>query len=384
MPVFQFNKAFRIARGVKTLLNLRSGIMRRVLPGAQRYEDRAEDQKTARQHASEQRKRLKSKRYEWEQARNELRAAKEPAERIEHTKRAKRARQEIFRLKRELRAAKEKQAEGTLGGGLAAPHAGYEEPGAGALPDFVIIGAKKCGTTSLYHLLDRHPHVESAATKELHYFDYLFDEESIEWYRRCFPPPSWKDGRRTITGEATPGYLFHRSVPGRMAEAIPEARLIALLRNPVDRAYSDYQHQVRLGQETRSFEEAIEAEMMRRSGKEGKTSEHEHRVSPEGGLYHGYLSWGVYVDPLLRWSKFFSDEQMLVLKSEDFFERPTEILKLVLGFLRLPDWEIGGWEIRNKGMYEQEMDPATRRRLEEYFEPHNRRLYEYLGTDFGW
>jgi hypothetical protein len=100
--------------------------------------------------------------------------------------------------------------------------------------------------------------------------------------------------------------------------------------------------------------------------------------------HFSYLSRGVYVDQLLRWSEFYGQEQMLVLKSEDFFERAPETLKLVLDFLDLSNWKPETWEIRNKGHYEQEMNPATRRRLEEYFEPHNRRLYQYLGVDFGW
>jgi hypothetical protein len=75
---------------------------------------------------------------------------------------------------------------------------------------------------------------------------------------------------------------------------------------------------------------------------------------------------------------------MLVLKSEDFFERPKETLKGVLDFLGVPEWEPEALEVRQKGRYEQKMDPATRRRLEEYFEPHNKRLYDYLGKDFGW
>ncbi len=100
--------------------------------------------------------------------------------------------------------------------------------------------------------------------------------------------------------------------------------------------------------------------------------------------HFSYLSRGVYVDQLLRWSEFYDKEQMLVLKSEDFYERAPETLMLVLDFLHLPDWQPETWEVRNKGHYEQEMNPATRRRLEEYFEPHNRRLYEYLGVDFGW
>lgn len=100
-----------------------------------------------------------------------------------------------------------------------------------------------------------------------------------------------------------------------------------------------------------------------------------------------YLSGGVYVDQLVRWSSFFSEEQMLVLKSENFSRRPQDTLKLVLEFLDLPEWEPKVNELnkkRHEGGYEQEMHPATRRRLEEYFEPHNSRLYALLGVDFGW
>ena len=168
-----------------------------------------------------------------------------------------------------------------------------------------------------------------------------------------------------------------------MAGVVPQARLIVLLRNPVDRAYSHYHHQVRKGSETRTFEEAIEAEEMRLRGEKDKLLEDEHYNSLDN-WDSSYLSRGIYVDQLLRWSRFFRGEQMLVLKSEDFFERPQESLKLVLGFLDLPDWEPEAWEIRNQGGYEQQIDPVTRQRLEKYFEPHNRRLYEYLGVDFGW
>jgi hypothetical protein len=255
-------------------------------------------------------------------------------------------------------------------------------PQTGALPDFVIIGAQKCGTTSLYRLLIRHPHVESAAVKELHYFDNLFDED-IEWYRQCFPQPRWKDGRRTITGESTPYYLFHPNAAMRMAEVIPRARLIVLLRNPVDRAYSQYNQQVRNGREILKFEEAIEAEKRRLHGEREKMLEDAHYAS-FNYQHFSYLSRGIYVDQLLRWSEFFDDEQMLVLKSEDFFGRPLETLKLILDFLDLPDWKPEALETRNKGGYEQEMDPVTRRQLAVFFEPHNRRLYEHLGVDFGW
>ena len=381
MPIFRFDKALGIAQDVKAYLNSKSPITRGAVQASTQRKKQAELRKRLRSKMQELHQ-IRQARQELHQINRESRATKK-AERIEHKKRKKTVQQEIFQLERELRAAEEQ--EGGIPDRRQPPPqvAGGSETG--ALPDFVIIGAKKSGTTFLYNLLTQHPHVEPAAKKELHYFDTLFDE-GIEWYRRCFPTPSWKDGRRAITGEATP-YLHHSpAVPERMARILPQARLIVLLRNPVDRAYSDYQQVVRKGRETRTFEEAIEGEKTRPLGKQ-KTSKPEDTAGLYNASYNKYLSKGIYVDQLLHWSKFFIKKQMLVLKSEDFFERTPETLKVILDFLGLPDWEPGAWELPkklNKGEYEQEMDPALKRRLEDYFEPHNRRLYEYLGEDFGW
>jgi hypothetical protein len=373
LPDFRFDKVSDVARGMKALLN----------PDAERHEDR----KSLRQ-------KIKSKRQELARIREEQVAAKGKgrAERTEHKKRKKRVQQEIFELERKLRALKEGSSAGE-----------EKTEDTGALPDFLIIGAKKAGTTFLYHLLTRHPLVQAAAAKELHFFDRFF-KEGTEWYKRSLPAPRWKDGRKTITGEASP-YMAQRLAPERVAQVVPQARLIALLRNPVERAYSDYQQVVSKGREPRSFEEAIglggrtgarKAHLP--LGKEGEISEGEGHA---GGLDQGsgYLSRGIYVEQLKRWSGFFPREQMLVLKSEEFFENPNQTLKTVFDFLGLPEWEPQEASEeprerrnrdrprrnkRNPGEYEEGMDPSTRRRLEEYFEPHNKRLYEFLGVDFGW
>ena len=377
MPVFRFNKAFNVGRKLKVFLNLQSGLTRGAVPDAERYKKHAQKLRDARQLVKEQRKKLK------EQAET-LRYARRHLERRREELRSKN--REIFWLKNELREAKE-QVEGVTDDRSAAQVAGESEA-AGTLPDFVIIGAAKAGTTSLYDLLTRHPHVECAALKELNYFDDDF-EKGIEWYKSHFPSPRWKDGRRSITGEASPRYLFHPSVPERMAKVVPQARLIVLLRNPVDRAYSHYQHRVRTARENLRFEEVVEAERKWLLGKEEGAAEREEartRVARRR-VESNYLSRGIYVDQLLRWSEFYSKEQMLVLKSEDFFDRTLDTMKLVLDFLDLRDWEPGGLEKtladRNEGHY-KEMDPVTRQRLEEFFEPHNQRLYEYLGVDLGW
>ena len=333
--------------------------------------DQAESVKTLR-------KKLKSKKQEHKRIRKEAKEKENKAERSAHKRRKKIIEQEIFRLENEIRAAKE---------GWAAEDGSTT----GTLPDFVVIGTMKGGTSFFYHLLSKHPLVQPAASKELHFFDAHFNL-GVEWYRRCFPAPRLKDGRGTITGEATP-YMAHRLAPERMAKVVPEARLIALLRNPVDRAYSHYHQILRHWSENRTFEEVIglkgtgRTRQARQLGEEGETPGRKNRA---GGLdeYSGYLSRGVYVDQLVRWSELFSKEQILVLKSEDFFEHQWANLKTAFEFLGLPEWEPEASEIvprkRNKGSYEEEMDPATRRRLEEYFEPHNRRLYDYLGVDFGW
>jgi hypothetical protein len=304
--------------------------------------------------------------------RNQLLAAQKH-ERIKYKKMKKRIQQDLFRLENAIRALEEEK-HNSKDALLDLPQHSQKEKeeaigelGAGALPDFLIIGAKKCGTTFLYDLLCSHPYVQCAAKKELHFFDILLEEEGVEWYRRCFPQARWKDGRRTITGEATP-YLDDASAPEKVAKVLPRARLIALLRNPVERAYSDYQQARRKGREHLTFEEAIEAAKTRAEGR------------------RGYLSKGIYVDHLMRWSRFFEQEQILVLKSEDLFERTQDTLKEVQGFLGLPEyWAPETLGKRNKGVYEQEgMDPATRQQLEAFYNPHNQRLYEYLSVDIGW
>lgn len=264
---------------------------------------------------------------------------------------------------------------------LPAAHAS-DKPKLGVLPDFVIIGAMRCGTSRFYSLLTQHPNVERAATKEVHYFDRPARfEKGVEWYRRCFLVSSREDGKVFITGEATPNYLYDPMVPERMVQVIPEARLIVLLRNPVDRAYSHYHQAVRRSLETRSFEEAVEVEQALLV--EGGNEPSAHRRSPGTSHDSNLLAKGLYADQLLRWSKYFDKQQLLVLKSEDFFKRTPDTMGLVQEFLGLPYRELDLPPPKTGDRYEP-MDLSIRQRLEAYFEPHNRKLYEYLGVDFGW
>ena len=256
-------------------------------------------------------------------------------------------------------------------------------PEAGMLPDFLIIGAQKGGTTFLYNILRRHPYFEAAVKKEIHFFDSPRFDRGVDWYRTYFPQRQQRNGHRVVTGEASPYYLFYPRAAKRVADTIPQARLIALLRNPVDRAYSDYQHTFRQGNESLSFNEALDLEEERLRGEKEKILADESYRSVNYRRY-SYLARGIYVDQLKEWHKYFDPEQLLILKSEDFFDHPSKTLEIVVRFLGLPEWDVEIAGGRNEGDYSEPMDSETRRWLQEYYEPHNKRLYEYLGIDFGW
>jgi hypothetical protein len=167
---------------------------------------------------------------------------------------------------------------------------------------------------------------------------------------------------------------------------VPDAKLLILLRNPVDRAYSHYQHQVNRvtgeARETLTFEEAIEAEERTLPAEVDKMLQDEYYKSSSHRT-RSYLSRGIYVDQLMEWSRFFPRRKMLVLKSEDLFDDTTNALEHVLNFLAIPHWAPKAYSIPNKREYTG-LDPLVRQRLDEYYEPHNQRLYEYLGVDLGW
>jgi Sulfotransferase domain len=261
------------------------------------------------------------------------------------------------------------------------------------MPDFLIIGTQRGGTTSLYNYLMDRPGVGPAAVKELHFFDKKFHKGSA-WYRAHFPTAIQKFSveftrkHRFVTGEASAYYLFHPHAPKRVAQLIPEVKLIVLLRNPVDRAYSQYNFEVELKRESLSFEDAIAAE----EGRIGKERERiladERYVSFDHSRF-SYLARGAYVDQIRAWMEFFPREQFLILRSEDFYTNPASVLEEVSQFLHLAPLEkherIKSYKQHNYNNtpYSQ-MDAATRKRLLAYFEPHNRRLSDFLGMTFDW
>lgn len=254
-------------------------------------------------------------------------------------------------------------------------------------PDFLIIGTQKGGTSSLYHHLSCHPQVMEAYSKEIHYFDTQYRRGEL-WYRASFPHHVERRVRekslsaRTVTGEATPYYLYHPHVPARIARDLPHVKLLVLLRHPTDRAFSHYHHVRRRDLETLSFEEAVAAESKRLREPKAKMGKDEFHNSTAHRDF-SYVDRGIYVDQLERYAKHFSSRQILVLQSESFFRSPQANLDRVLEFLHLDPWILpDATPVRMAG-YSRERS-KVHERLDEFFHPHNRRLYDFLHEEFDW
>jgi hypothetical protein len=246
------------------------------------------------------------------------------------------------------------------------------------LPDFLVIGAQKAGTTALYAYLRRHPGITGPSWKEVSFFDRHY-ARGERWYRGNFPN---RLRARGLVGEASPSYLFHPLAPARVKAMVPEARLVALVRNPVDRAFSHYQHEVALGREPLSFEEALAAEDERLRGEEERLSA-DPRYFSHAWWNYTYRSRGLYAEQLERWLAAFPREQLLVFPSEDLLGDPDGAYGRVLQFLGAPPHSLESYPRVFERQYEP-MKPVTRSRLAEGFAEPNRRLYALLGRDLGW
>jgi hypothetical protein len=253
---------------------------------------------------------------------------------------------------------------------------GVATAGLRPLPDFLILGAQKAGTTALYAYLRWHPQVTGPSFKEVSFFDRHY-ARGERWYRAHLPVR-----RSGIVGEASPSYLFHPLAPERVARMLPRARLIALLRNPVDRAFSHYQHEVALGREQLSFEDALAQEDERMQGELERMLRDPTYFSYAWWNYT-YASRGRYADQLERWLAAFPREQLLVLLTEELATDTARTYGRVLDFLGVDARGLDSYP----RIFEREyggMDAATRARLETKFAEPNRRLRELLERELPW
>lgn len=258
-------------------------------------------------------------------------------------------------------------------------------------PDYLIIGTKRGGTTSLAKWLLEHPQVlplwpARETRKGTYYFDVNYGR-GPNWYHGHFPTKvahrikEQRAHKRLIVGEATPYYLYHPHAPSRARQGAPNAKVVALLRNPIDRAFGHWMERTRNGIETLGFSEAIRVEAQRLADEEQKMIDNPLYVS-FAHQHFSYVDQGRYSRGLRRWMGEFGD-QLLILRSEDMYGDPAKVYAQVTEFLALETFEpeaFAAWNLKPKDA----LDPADERWLRDQLEADIREVEKLLNRDMGW
>ena len=252
------------------------------------------------------------------------------------------------------------------------------------LPDFIIVGAQKAGTTSLFRYLTSHPQIKVPfKTKEIHFFDGGLESEDnykkgLKWYKSHFALKSKMNNK--LTYEASPLYLFHPCAPKRIKKDIPDVKIIILLRNPVERTISHYFHELRKGREQLAPDDAFRKEEDRLKGVfENK------RYKSKEFLNYTYKSRSKYEEQIRRYLEIFPDQNILILKSELLFNRPKITLKKICNFLNIETtYQFNNLKPKNIGDNKEEINEDTYNYLSDFFESYNKKLKSLLGEDFDW
>ncbi|NJO71288.1 MAG: tetratricopeptide repeat protein [Oscillatoriales cyanobacterium RM1_1_9] len=209
-------------------------------------------------------------------------------------------------------------------------------------PDFIILGTQKGGTTSLYYYLAQHPQIMPSLIKEIEFWGSKFNR-GLPWYLSHFPPTP--QGQKILTGEATPSYFDTSVVPNRLLNCFPKIKLIVLLRNPVERAISHYYQWVDLNWELQPLDLAVDTAIEQLQNLNSPIGSQV--LSQVWNQPDNYVARGMYVEFLKKWFSIFPGEQILILKSEDFYQNPAVTLQQVYKFLELPPVQLTHYKKHN-------------------------------------
>lgn len=254
------------------------------------------------------------------------------------------------------------------------------------LPAVVIVGAQRSGTTTLFRLLSDHPEVVRPTTsKGMAYFDLNY-HRGPRWYRGHFPLrlrwPRRSGDRRRLTFESSGYYMFHPLAAGRIAADLPEAKVVVMLRNPVDRAYSAHRHELRRGFETEDFETAVDLEPGRVAGAQDRLRDDPSYRSFEH-QHHAYLSRGEYAPQVSRLFETVGRERTYVIDADEFFRDQAAELAALCSWLGIEEPAAESSEAWNAQPREP-MPDALRARLMAHFEPFDEELARVLGRTPSW
>lgn len=248
------------------------------------------------------------------------------------------------------------------------------------MPHFIIIGAQKAGTSSFHAYLSRHPSVQRALRKEIHYFDLSYSRGEA-WYRAHFPSAEELASANSISGEASPYYMAHPHALTRITTDLPDVKLIALLRNPVERTISHYFHEKRHGTEPLSLIDAVMAEG-RLTDDEWKRMSSDPSYNSTWQRRYSYIFRSNYIDQLRQILPLRAENRLLLLKAEDLFDDPGETMARSYEFLGLdPSTKHKRYPALNKGKTSKVSD-RDRAILAELLQPSVAELERETGI--GW
>ena len=250
-------------------------------------------------------------------------------------------------------------------------------------PHFLIIGAQKAGTTALFRILPQHPQIVAPKTKEMHFFATDTNEYGdFASYQKMFPSSQSLQPYK-LTFEASPSYLYHPESPRRIYEYSDKTRIIAILRNPIERAFSAWNmyhrfqhfspsHPYSSLADPRSFEDAVMSEL----ATVNETSWKSNRIA--------YVKRGVYVEQLERYYYYFPQKQVMILNYAELLKSPKSVLEKVALFLQVDDKFDFDVIQSNVSTYEAVMSPKMRDILAFFYAPYNQKLFELIGREFDW
>ncbi len=250
-----------------------------------------------------------------------------------------------------------------------------------ARPDFLIVGAQKAGTTSLFEYLQECPDVRGPLTREVHFYDHNY-ERGQRWYRTNFPVRA--TGQSWLAGESTPYYLLHPGVPRRVVDELPAVRLIALVRHPVERAYSHFHHSRLFGHEPFDrFELALAAESERTDdawARLQRTGVREPAVE-----WFSYARRSHYAPQLRRWLACFPRESLLIMTSDELYRDPATALARARAHLGLPTLATSTRTYGNRNAHHYPpIGEQSRRRLGRDYADDVAELEQIMGRSTGW
>lgn len=261
-------------------------------------------------------------------------------------------------------------------------------PGVRVLPDFILIGGQRCGTTSLFRALMEHPQiVRPTFHKGINYYDVNY-HRGFDWYRGHFPLRAAARARtrghgRPVVFEASGYYMFHPFAIERLARDLPDVKLVAMLRDPVERAYSAWKHESARGFEWEDFDRALALEDERLVG-EFDRMRRDPAYESFTHRHHAYRRRGDYADQLEHVLQVFPRNQLHVMYSERFFEQPAQEFGALSRFLGLEGPLPQRFDRYNARPGAQAMSASSRALLTEHYREGNERLSDLLQQPHPW